>query len=135
VMSTREGKIKDIDAVARGRIFLAGQAKDLGMVDEIGGINAAITYAANRSELKPGDYDVKVLPAPKTLADYLNGSAAAEHESAKLPIQPKIEIGTDSVLKMVPPSVRRALARQLQMAELLQEHPVILVAPYTVTVK
>ncbi len=41
VMSTRTGKIKDIDQVARGRIFIAKQAKDLGMVDEIGGIGAA----------------------------------------------------------------------------------------------
>ncbi|MEL7238784.1 MAG: signal peptide peptidase SppA, partial [Planctomycetota bacterium] len=37
VMSTREGKIEDIDEVAKGRIFLAEQAIDLGMVDELGG--------------------------------------------------------------------------------------------------
>jgi protease-4 len=135
VMSTREGKIKDIDTVARGRIFLARQAKELGMVDEIGGINDALAYAADRGELKAGDYDVKVLPAPKTLADYLNGNAAAERESAKLPIRPTIEIGPDSILKLAPPALRKALARELQMAQLLQQHPVILVTPYTVTLR
>ena len=34
-MTNRAGKIKDIDAVARGRIFSASQARDLGMVDRI----------------------------------------------------------------------------------------------------
>ncbi len=33
VMTTRKGKIKDIDSVARGRIFVADRAKELGMVD------------------------------------------------------------------------------------------------------
>src|SRR5207248_10399105 len=72
VMTTRKGKIKDIDKVARGRIFLAEQAKELGMVDEIGGIAEAIDDAASRVSLKPGQFDVRTLPRPKTLADYLN---------------------------------------------------------------
>ncbi len=135
VMSTREGKIKDIDAVARGRIFLARQAKELGMVDEIGGIDDALAYAAKRSDLESGQYDVKVLPAPKTLADYLNGTAAAEHDNAAFPFQPKVEIGADSILKALSPQLRKQLGRELQMVQLLQERPVILVAPYTLTVK
>ena len=35
------------------------------MVDEIGGINAALTYAAGKGGLKPGEYDVNVLPRPQ----------------------------------------------------------------------
>jgi protease-4 len=135
VMTTRQGKIKDIDAVARGRIFLARQAKELGMVDEIGGIDDALAYAAKRSDLEAGKYDVKVLPAPKTLADYLNGSAAAEHESAAFPFQPKVNIGADSLLQALSPQLRKELSRELQMVQLLQDRPVILVAPYTLTVK
>src|SRR5436305_13177880 len=52
VMSTRKNRISDIDKVARGRIFLASQAKQLGMVDEIGGVEQAIAYAANKVNLK-----------------------------------------------------------------------------------
>jgi protease-4 len=135
VMTTREGKIKDIDAVARGRIFLARQAKDLGMVDEIGGIDDALAYAAKRSDLEAGQYDVKVLPAPKTLADYLNGTAAAERDSAAFPFQPKVDIGADTILKALSPQLRKELGRELQMVQLLQDRPVILVAPYTLTVR
>ncbi|HEY1628494.1 MAG TPA: signal peptide peptidase SppA, partial [Tepidisphaeraceae bacterium] len=94
VMSTRGNKIKDIDAVAQGRIFLAPQAKELGMVDELGGCEAAITYAANKVGLKEGEYDVRTLPAPKTLADLLAGHDA----DALTPIQPKIQIDANSFL-------------------------------------
>ncbi len=88
VMTTRKGKIKDIDAVARGRIFSAQQAKDLGMVDRIGGIQDAIAYAAKQVNLKPGDYDVRVLPAPKTLADLLNGSVRDSDEDSVMRLRP-----------------------------------------------
>ncbi len=51
VMTTRAGKIKNIADVAQGRVFVAAQAKDLGMVDEIGGLDAAVTYAAGQVDL------------------------------------------------------------------------------------
>jgi ClpP class serine protease len=132
VMTTRGGKIKDIDQVARGRVFIAQQAKDLGMVDEIGGVERAIAYAADQAELKPEEYDVRVIPVPRTLADYINGSAA---EDAASPIQPKIEIGDLSILKAMPPMVRSMISEQLQMLQLLQERPVVLAAPFTLRVK
>ncbi len=133
VMTTRQGKIKDIDAVARGRIFLARQAKDLGMVDELGGITDAVNYAANKVSLQEGAYDVKVLPAPKTLADYLNGTVAAEHESAAFRFKPTIEISPDSILRTLSPSLRKQVMLQVRMMRLLQDRPVMLVAPFTVT--
>ena len=135
VMSTRSGKIKDIDQVARGRIFLAKQAKELGMVDEIGGVQNAITYAANKAGLQEGQYDVKVLPTPRTLAELLMGVAGAEASS---PIQPKVnvEIGELSlVLKSLDPGTRKALGHQLRMLEVFRDRPVALMAPFTVTVR
>jgi protease-4 len=132
VMTTRGGKIKDIDQVARGRVFIAQQAKDLGMVDDIGGVERAIAYAADQAQLKPDDYDVRIIPAPKTLADYINGSAAEETAS---PIQPKIEIGEMSIIKALPPMVRSMIGEQLQMMQLLQDHPVVLAAPFALRVK
>lgn len=137
VMSTRSGKIKDIDQVARGRIFLARQAKDLGMVDEIGGVQSAISHAANKAGLQSGQYDVKLLPQPRTLAELLLGVAGAEASS---PVQPKVNIDVQLgelsvVLKSLDPTTRKALAQQLQMIQLLQHRPVALVAPFVVTVR
>jgi protease-4 len=137
VMSTRSGKIKDIEQVARGRIFLAKQAKDLGMVDEIGGVQAAITHAANKAGLQNGQFDVKILPQPRTLAELLMGAAGAE---ASTPIQPRVNVDVQlgelsAVLKSLDPTARKALAQQVRMAQILQRRPVALVAPFVVTVR
>jgi protease IV len=130
VMKMRGGKIKDIDKVARGRIFLAGQARELGMVDEIGGIDDALADAAKKGGLTEGGYDVRILPAPKTLGDYLTGNGA----DAATPIRPRIEI-KDPVLQGLAPMLRGGLGRELQMIQLLQKRPVLLVAPFEVTIR
>ena len=94
VMKTRGGKIKDIDKVARGRIFLAQDAKALGMVDEIGGIDDALTYAAKKVGLEVDKYDVRIVPAPKTLGDLLMGGGP----EAAFKFKPTIQISPDSIL-------------------------------------
>src|SRR5688572_30707871 len=83
VMETRGDRIKDIDKVARGRIFLAADAKALGMVDEIGGIQDAIAHAAEDADLAAGEFDVRVLPPARTLADFFGGGG---HEQTASPI-------------------------------------------------
>ena len=64
VMTTRTGKIKAIADVAQGRVFVAATAKDLGIVDEIGGLDAAITYAAGQVDLSGDQFDVRSRPRP-----------------------------------------------------------------------
>jgi protease-4 len=130
-MKTRAGKIKDIDQVARGRIFLAKQAKDLGMVDEIGGIDDALAYAATKVGLDESKYDVRVVPQPKSLGDLLTGGGP----EAAFAFQPKIELKADAILGAVSPSLRKAMARELRILQILQERPVVLMSPYNVTIK
>ena len=130
ILKTRGDKIKDIDKVARGRIFLAKQAKSLGLVDEIGGIEDALGYAARKGGLEEGNYDVRILPAPKTLGDILSGNGA----DAAMPFKPKIEVN-DPIFQAMSPILKKGLGRELQMMMLLQDRPVVLVAPFEVTIK
>jgi len=131
VLTTRNGKIKDIDKVARGRIFLASQAKDLGMVDEIGGLQAALDFAAAKAKLEKGDFEIRVLPAPRSLGDLLNGHGA----DAATNIRPKMNLAEDSILRTVSPSVRAAMLQQLQFMQMMQDRPVILAMPFTLIQK
>jgi protease-4 len=130
IMKMRGDKIADIDKVARGRIFLAPQAKKLGLIDEIGGLDDAIAYAAKKANLDAGDYDVRVLPEPKTLVDYLtsNGADAAMH------IRPTIQIDSP-LLRSLLPMLQGPAGRQLQLLQLLQNHPVVLMTPFEVNIK
>jgi protease-4 len=131
IKETRGKKIKDIDEVARGRIFLAEDAKDLGMVDELGGLTTAINIAAKRVKLEKGDYDVMVLPKPVTFADMLSGGHGAD---AELPLRPnvKLQIKADSMLNMLPANVRASLGQQLQLMEILENRPVAVMAPFVI---
>jgi hypothetical protein len=52
-----------------------------------------------------------------------------------MPFQPKIQLSLDSILTTLSPSLRHLVMQQLQMAQLLQHRPVILAAPYVITIK
>ncbi len=136
-MTNRKDKIKDIDQVARGRIFVARQAKELGMIDEIGGLTDALAYAAGEAGLKDKEYEVKSLPGSRSLLDLISGKAGGGDDGpdARLPFKAKFELSVDSPLKAMPASVRRLFMQQVQMIQLLDKRPVMLVSPYTVTLK
>ncbi len=53
LVSKNRGKSRDdIHAVAQGRVWLGDKAKQLGLVDAIGGLDAAINAAASKANLK-----------------------------------------------------------------------------------
>ncbi len=132
VMTTRAGKIKKIADVAQGRVFVAAQAKELGMVDEIGGLDAAVSYAADQVDLPADGYDVRMVPAPKTLADLFTGGSESSVAAA---VQPKVELSTDPVLQAIPADLRSMVGEQLAIMRLLQDRPVVLAAPFVIRVK
>jgi len=43
--------IKEVDAVAQGRVWTGTKALELGLVDELGGLGSAIAYAAKKVSL------------------------------------------------------------------------------------
>ena len=57
------------------------------------------------------------------------------NSDAASPLRPKIELSPDSILRAVDPATRQVMRQQLQMIDLLQKRPVVLLAPYVVTVK
>jgi protease-4 len=135
VMTTRKGKITDIDAVARGRIFSADQAKSHGMVDRIGGIQDTIAYAADQCSLKAGDYDVRVFPPAKTLSDLINASSDSDDDSSSRfnpHLAPSDAFG---LLSLMDAPTRSALGTELTELSLLQKMPVILASPVVFVVK
>ncbi|MEK6677088.1 MAG: S49 family peptidase, partial [Planctomycetota bacterium] len=70
VVDGRKSKLtKPIDEVAGGRVFSGGQALELGLVDQIGGLDDAIKYAAGKAG-QP-DYDIRVIPEPPTIFELL----------------------------------------------------------------
>lgn len=58
------GKSKqDIDKIARGRVWSGKRAKDIGLIDQFGGFDAAIDELRKRSEVKSfRELEIRVLP-------------------------------------------------------------------------
>jgi protease IV len=72
VTESRGERIRDIDAVAQGRIFTARAAAANGLIDNEGGFNEAVKAAQHAAGLTACHY--VVLPRPKTLMDVLAGN-------------------------------------------------------------
>lgn len=61
-----------IDAVAQGRVWTGHQARQHGLVDELGGLNDAIEIAKQRAKIPDDeDVDVVVYPARRSIYDLL----------------------------------------------------------------
>ena len=59
-----------IDTIAQGRVWAGSEALDLHLVDELGGLENALTYAANKAKLGTR-YRVKEYPEEVSFADTL----------------------------------------------------------------
>ena len=45
-----------VDQLAQGRVWDGGSARQLGLIDQFGGLDDALAYAAKRARLKDGDW-------------------------------------------------------------------------------
>jgi protease IV len=61
-----------VDSVGQGRTWLGKDALEVGLVDELGGLEAAIQHAAELAELEEGDYSVTDYPRGNDLDDMIN---------------------------------------------------------------
>ena len=62
-----------IDAIAQGRVWTGKQAKELGLVDELGGLNRAIAIAKERAKIAPGsEVELVVFPPKKSLFEVVS---------------------------------------------------------------
>lgn len=68
-----EGRNMNIDslkAIAEGRIYSGTDAMRLGLVDEMGGLEEAITFAAKKANIR--DYTIKYYPSVKSLIEQIS---------------------------------------------------------------
>jgi protease-4 len=77
-----------IDAVAQGRVWTGRQAKQVGLVDDLGGLRTAIGLAKQRAKIDPEtEVELVVYPPKKSFYELVQnpfGSAAADALSAAL---------------------------------------------------
>ncbi len=70
VAQGRGAKVKDVKAIAQGRVWTGAKAKELGLVDEIGGLDAALAEARTLGKVDDSA-GIEVYPPMPTLRDFL----------------------------------------------------------------
>lgn len=63
VASTRNLSVSYVDSIAKGRVWSGIDAKKIGLIDEFGGLEDAVVYAAEKAELD--GYRIKTYPEKK----------------------------------------------------------------------
>ena len=61
VAEGRSMSVEEVDAIARGKVWIGEKALEIGLVDELGDIEDAILAAAELAELEEDNYGVKVI--------------------------------------------------------------------------
>ena len=72
VASGRKRDTAYIQSIAQGHVYTGNQGLSIGLVDEIGGLDQAIAYAAKQANLK--DYKIKLFPIEKSFGEQLKES-------------------------------------------------------------
>jgi protease-4 len=72
VAEGRHKQPSDIEPIAQGRVWTGARAKELGLVDEIGGLDAAIAEARKLAGPGAGS-ELEIYPPAPTLRDLLAG--------------------------------------------------------------
>ena len=72
----RDMEVDQMDELAQGRVWVGADAHQNGLVDELGGLNKALSLAAEKAEIS--DYKIAKFPKPKTFYELFMGSAATQ---------------------------------------------------------
>lgn len=136
----RDGKLrKKLDDLAGGRVYTGRQAFEQGLVDKLGGLEDAISFAAQKANLT--DYQVHTLPESRHFMDMLikslTGQAGEEEGGGKgvsadgrgwLVGQPAV-VDILKALRLADPVRARAVFGALRRIELLRNERSLLIMP------
>jgi protease-4 len=71
-----------IDAVAQGRVWTGAQAKQIGLVDELGGLERALALAKQRAKLAPdSEVELVIYPGRKSIYDLVRNPFGASDQA------------------------------------------------------
>jgi len=73
VANGRDMPLERVKEIAKGRVWTGAQAKEIGLVDELGGIMTAIDAAKTLAEIDADeDVRIKIFPRQKTIEEQIN---------------------------------------------------------------
>jgi len=111
VADGRKKKFEDIQPLAQGRVWTGAKAKELGLVDELGGLDAALAEARTLANVD-ATAQLEIYPPSPTLRDFLQGYGGGVR--APLGMQLGIEAPL-ATLRALDPKLADAAERLLRL--------------------
>jgi ClpP class serine protease len=129
VATSRKSTPAKIDAVAQGRVWTGRQAREIGLVDTLGGLTTALNAARERAKI-PANRNVElvVFPPRRSFFEVLSEPFGRNtDEGAHMSTE---SLATQAFLRMLKPAERRALAELTAPFRLLQRAEPLALMPY-----
>lgn len=97
-----------VDAIAQGQVWTGVAARDNGLVDEIGDLDAAVAAAASLASLEPGDYGTmyierRLSPGEQFILDLFGGASSAGIDLS--PLRPSMPPTASRLLNLLDSAV------------------------------
>ena len=120
---------KPIDDLAGGRVYTGKQALELSLVDRLGTLHDAVKHVAAQAKLT--DYDVRVVPKPKSFLEKLLEGGVDNDSRKGLDVvhKPTLLELAQPYLRSLDPSRAELVRNALGCLELLNREGVILMMP------
>jgi protease-4 len=110
VAGSRKKTTEEVHEIAQGRVWSGRDAKDLGLVDELGGLKKALDLAKERAGFAPdARVELRVLPEKKPFFQYLLSNLAAKSTPGLTLLDPGELVRRSPVLQLVSEGVPLAL--------------------------
>lgn len=114
-----------VDEIAQGRVWTGQQAKEIGLVDELGGLYKAIDLAKQRARI-PADEEVELVVYPPHRSFYEVLSDTVSSPMGRM----RAATAAEALLEVLGPRERRALAAVLAPSRLFRSGQVLAHMPY-----
>jgi protease-4 len=101
VAESRKKTTDEVHAVAQGRVWSGRDAKELGLVDELGGLKRALAIAKEKAGFAAdAKVELRIFPEKKPLLQFLLSSLAASSEPKLALLDPREILARSPILKL-----------------------------------
>ncbi|MBI1345707.1 signal peptide peptidase SppA [bacterium] len=122
----RKMDVAVLEKLARGRIYTGEQAKEIGLVDEIGTLADAIAYAKTAAGIDPEKKLERLdLPKPTSPFEQLLGTVDSETQARRM---------RDSLLQVIPTDLQTPL-RGWHALQMLAREPAVVLMPFALQIR
>lgn len=124
---------KPMDDLAGGRVYSGAQAKDLGLVDELGTLQDAIKYVAGKAKLQDGKYQLQAIPRPKSFIEMMAMDLQPSKDEHPNRLQMSIIDAALPIIDKLDPVRARAFKQGIQQLDVIHTNRVGLIAPVIIS--